>query len=555
MLDTSQVPPPKPWERVSSLPRGNAEKQIVSQVEKCETGTRGRSSVSTGLIEPATSQLDVVSSVKSDGAVAVVGPADMGGEGAQTGYDVDSSHRSYSRGLTAVDAYNSNANVWNASHLQRNAEVYGGSHYYTPSRTGNYYGNLGFGTSNPLYASSYGTYRNGLSLSPYSSSALYFPSSSVGGSSGTSAVPFSYSFLQETAEGLGRVSLLLDLNGCFLDRLCDHSSNLLFRLNSLSASFSQLRTYLSSTVKHRCSRACEAVSHLKSKCLFPDFQDPFALAVPGASSAFLPDSTPVPLEKPPSLLPRFLSRYVCAVLTVESWEKTRNSRAALLRFLSRRNVVHYAFVEKQNFRGTTREKSAKNPQRPLTQRGRDSRRDASVRRKEKSAKRESLGGRLGSGEERMLCEPPEKVNNAQDLDTERQRKRGKEDPDVWATSLRQSRDIPTGQDIQDAQEETRRLWRELKQTILELRIYGSIFFILFFLLTRRLGSRLAAGTSGRNSFGLLLSTLLTTTLLGATLRIFSSLKDRRSRRKLKEDFVQRFKRLIQYFSVSKIPMG
>ncbi|KEP62131.1 UNVERIFIED_CONTAM: hypothetical protein HHA_265430 [Hammondia hammondi] len=547
MLDTSQVPPPKPWERVSSVPGGNAEKRIVSQGETCEPGTRGRSSVSTGLTEPASSQLDVVSSVKSDGAVAVAGPADMGGEGVQSGYDADSSHRSYSRGLTAVDAYNSNASVWNASHLQRNAEVYGGSHYYTPSGTGNYYGNLGFGTSNPLYASSYGTYRNGLSLSPYSSSALYFPSSSVGGSSGTSAVPFSYSFLQETAEGLGRVSLLLDLNGCFLDRLCDHSSNLLFRLNSLSASFSQLRTYLSSTVKHRCSRACEAVSHLRSKYLFPDFQDPFPLAFPGASSALLPDSAPASLEKPPSLLPRFLARYVCAVLTVESWEKTRNSRAALLRFLSRRNFVHCAFVEKQKFRVITREKSAKAPQCSLTRRDRDSRRDATVRRKEKSTKRDGLGRRLGSGEERTLCEPPAKVNSAPDLDTDRQRKRGKEDPEVWATNPRQSRDISRGQDIHDAQEETRKLWRELRQTILELRIYGSIFFILFFLLTRRLGSRLAAGTSGRNSFGLLWSTLLTTTLLGATLRMFSSLKDKRSRRKLKEDFLQHFKRLTQFF--------
>ncbi|CBZ50909.1 conserved hypothetical protein [Neospora caninum Liverpool] len=170
LLDTSQVPPPKPWERLSGNAQGgNVERGVLTQVERSQGDSRGTAPFSSSVLTPPDpTQSTVVSSLGASETALALGRAVgiASDSSSHQGYDAESLSRIYSRG-TAVDACNSNTNAynWNASYTQRSREDYVGNHYYTAPTTGNYYGNLGFGTTNPLYASSYGAYRNAPNLS------------------------------------------------------------------------------------------------------------------------------------------------------------------------------------------------------------------------------------------------------------------------------------------------------------------------------------------------------------------------------------------------------
>ncbi|PFH36679.1 hypothetical protein BESB_048710 [Besnoitia besnoiti] len=364
-MDTSQVPPPKPWER--RAPRAHAATPKLAQTFEVdrlrETDPAARPAAASSLSpvparSPGTPAEMLHLPAGNDDGQSAVAPLSCAPPAARE-YTATDYNRSYTRGAN-VEPYANSAYSWNTggSYPYRSGDLYGGNSYYANASGSSYYGShggVGFGTSAPLYAS-YAPYRNGLSLSPYSSS-LYFPGGSSSGAAGGSSAPFSYSFLQDTAEGLGRVSLLLDLNGCFLDRLCDHSSNLLVRLTSLSASFAQLRAYLASTMKRQCIKACEAARAFRDKhpalALAASCPAAAASSSSSASAGFAP-------EKPPALLPNVLAGYIITVLLSVrfSGEAAEAKRLALLSALLRYNVIDSAILRRKKVEWSRREARA-----------------------------------------------------------------------------------------------------------------------------------------------------------------------------------------------------
>ncbi|PHJ24505.1 transmembrane protein [Cystoisospora suis] len=300
-----QTAPPKPWERRQAVhqrqdaaPVDGAEGSLGSLVRGTELTAGSKDNAESGAVS-GTSGV----SVKGTPATSAAAVSSSG---------IDSGGGVYSStGRIGYYDYSGNP-VWSTGGSYGN---YGGdgSGEFAGTRG---YGRLGFATATP-YASSYGYGRNGLSFSPYSSSAVYFPSA-PSSSSSNSPAGLSHSFLQQTAEGLGRVSLLLDLNGCFLDRLCDHSGNLFVRLNSLSASSRHLLAFLTSHVSRQWTRGYLAVSAMRSR---------YSLLKSPSKGSDPP--------RAPILLPGFLAHSIAAACA----RLSNPTRQRFRRLLRRHNLI------------------------------------------------------------------------------------------------------------------------------------------------------------------------------------------------------------------------